>query len=82
MTNDRTVESAQVVLPATEPISTTIGFFTRLGFKVRTIVPADHPRMAVLSGHGMTLRLEVGAAVAPGRLRLMYTSGEPGEVGG
>ncbi len=80
MTTERVIEAAQVVLPCAEPISTTINFFTGLGFKVRTIVPADHPRMAVLSGHGMTLRLEVGAAVAPGRLRLLYTSGEPGEV--
>ncbi len=82
MTNDRTVESAQVVLPATEPISTTIGFFTGLGFKVRTIVPADHPRMAVLSGHGLTLRLEVGTHVPPGRLRVLLADGDPGEVTG
>jgi quercetin dioxygenase-like cupin family protein len=82
MTNDRTVDSAQVVLPATEPISTTIGFFTGLGFKVRTIVPADHPRMAVLSGHGLTLRLEVGTHVPPGRLRVLLADGDPGEVTG
>lgn len=80
MTTERVIEAAQVVLPCDEPISTTINFFTGLGFKVRTIVPADHPRMAVLSGHGMTLRLEVGAQVAPGRLRLLYTAGDPGEV--
>ncbi len=80
MTTERVIEAAQVVLPCAEPISTTIDFFTGLGFKVRTIVPADHPRMAVLSGHGMTLRLDVGAEVAPGHLRLLYTSGEPGEV--
>jgi quercetin dioxygenase-like cupin family protein len=80
MTNERVIESAQVVLPCTDPISATISFFTGIGFKVRTIVPADHPRMAVLAGHGLTLRLEVGSTVAPGRLRLLCTDGDPGEL--
>ena len=65
------IDSAQVVLPCTEPISATIDFFTGHGFKVRTIMPADHPRMAVLHGHGLTIRLEVGAAGDPGHLRLL-----------
>jgi quercetin dioxygenase-like cupin family protein len=80
MTNERVIESAQVVLPCTDPASATIGFFTGIGFKVRTIVPADHPRMVVLSGHGLTLRLEVGADAAPGRLRLLCNDGAPGEL--
>lgn len=66
-----TVNAAQVVLPCAHPISTTIDFLTPLGFGVRTIMPADHPRMAVLQGRGLTIRLEVGAAIAPGRLRLL-----------
>ncbi|MCE9623439.1 MAG: cupin domain-containing protein [Actinomycetia bacterium] len=66
-----TVESAQVVLPCNEPISATIDFFTSHGFAVRTIMPADHPRMVVLNGHGLTVRLEVGANGTPGRLRLL-----------
>lgn len=77
MTTAAVVESAQVVLPCAEPISTSINFFTGIGFKVRTIVPADHPRLAVLSGHGLTLRLEVGAEGAPGRLRLLCSQGAP-----
>ena len=75
-----TVESAQVVLPCSEPISATINFLTGVGFKVRTIVPADQPRMAVLEGFGLTVRLEVGTASPPARLRLLTTDGEPGEV--
>ena len=74
------VESAQVVLPCSEPISTTINFFTGIGFKVRTIVPADHPRMAVLQGFGLTLRLEVSSAAPPAHLRLLTTDGEPATV--
>ncbi len=65
------IDSAQVVLPCNEPISATIDFFTANGFRVRTIMPADHPRIAVLQGHGLTVRLQVGANDAPGRLRLL-----------
>ena len=65
------IDSAQVVLPCNEPISATIDFFTGHGFAVRTIMPADHPRMAVLQGHGLTIRLQVGATGTPGRLRLL-----------
>ena len=67
------VESAQVVLPCTEPISATIDFLTEHGFKVRTIMPADHPRIAVLYGHGLSVRLQVGATGDPGHLRLLCT---------
>jgi len=78
--NAHTVESAQVVLPCSEPISATINFLTGIGFKVRTIVPADHPRLAVLQGFGLTVRLEIGSAAPPARLRLLITDGEPGEM--
>ncbi|MBI4885199.1 MAG: cupin, partial [Actinobacteria bacterium] len=82
---DTKIDSAQVVLPCVEPISTTIGFFASYGFAVRTIMPADHPRMAVLQGHGLTIRLQVGSDVAgggdPGRLRLLCADPiEPHEV--
>lgn len=65
-----------MVLPCTDPISTHINFFTGLGFKVRTIIPADNPRMAVLTGHGLTLRLEVGSDAPPPRLRILTKGGD------
>jgi len=75
------IDSAQVVLPCDEPISATIDFFAALGFAVRTIMPADHPRMAVLQGHGLTIRLQVGAEGNPGRLRLLsHECREPRET--
>lgn len=67
--------AAQVVLPATDPLSASIDFFTSLGFRVRMIMPADHPRLAVMDGHGITIRLDADADVPPGRLRLL-TDGE------
>jgi quercetin dioxygenase-like cupin family protein len=74
MTDTGAVQAAQVVLPATDPLSTTIDFFTALGFRVRTIMPADHPRTAVLEGHGLALRLDP-AASAHGHLRLLSAHG-------
>ncbi|HTE52119.1 MAG TPA: cupin domain-containing protein [Kofleriaceae bacterium] len=65
------VRAAEVVLPCPD-LEATLGFFTgRLGFRVETISPADDPRVAVVSGHGVRLRLERGEAGAPGRLRLL-----------
>ena len=65
------VRMAQVLLPCRD-LAATLAFFTdRLGFKVNLILPADSPRTAVISGHGLTLRLEAGAPAAPITLRLL-----------
>ena len=65
------VRGAQVVLPCAD-LSPTINFFTqRLGFRVDAIFPADSPSVAVLSGHGLTVRLEPGDTGQAGSLRLL-----------
>lgn len=52
------IRAAQVVLPCTD-LAAELKFFTELlGFKVNLIMPADAPALAVLSGHGLMLRLE------------------------
>lgn len=60
------IHSAQVVIFCAD-LADSLDFFTkRLGFRVDMIVPADSPSTAVISGHGVTLRLEEkaeGAAV-------------------
>jgi quercetin dioxygenase-like cupin family protein len=67
----RSASSAQVVLPCAE-LSPAINFFTqRLGFRVDAIFPADSPSVALLSGHGLTVRLEPGDIGQAGRLRLL-----------
>ena len=59
-----------MVLPCSD-LEATLAFFTdRLGFRLDTIMPADQPRTAVISGHGLCLRLERDDAGWPGRLRL------------
>jgi quercetin dioxygenase-like cupin family protein len=61
---------AEVHLP-TRALAEDIGFFTRtLGMRMERIFPADDPRVAVFSGHGLRVRLETGDA-APGTIALL-----------
>ena len=47
-------------------------FVDSLGFRMEQIFPADAPRVAVISGHGVRVRLEPPSdGVAAGRLRLV-----------
>jgi len=65
------IESAEAVLPA-KPFADTLSFFTdTLGFRTDSIYPADAPRVAVISGFGIRLRLDSNAVSPPGRLRLL-----------
>ncbi|MFZ4809841.1 MAG: cupin domain-containing protein [Ilumatobacteraceae bacterium] len=65
------VHDGQVLVPCS-PLDPTLQFFTqRLGFKVDAIFPADAPTVAVLSGHGLTLRLQPGHTGEAGALRLL-----------
>lgn len=65
------IQAAEVSFPS-QDLAADLAFYTReLGFRLDMIFPADDPAVAVLSGHGLRLRLERGAAVAPGALRLL-----------
>lgn len=55
------IRSAQVLV-ACDVLEPTLAFFQqRLGFQVDAIFPADNPTTAMLSGHGLALRLVEGA---------------------
>jgi mannose-6-phosphate isomerase-like protein (cupin superfamily) len=55
-----------------ESLEPTLSFFTRdLGFRVEAIFPADNPRTAIISGHGINLQLTVGQANPLGLLTLL-----------
>lgn len=74
------IRAAEVVLP-TSNFAADLEFYTRgLGFRLDTIFPADDPAVATLSGHGLRVRLDRGAAVAPGVLRLLCA--DPDRVAG
>ncbi len=62
---------AEVRLP-TQELRDDLPFYTKtLKMRLDMIYPADDPEVAVLSGHGLRLRIEKGASEAPGTLRLL-----------
>jgi quercetin dioxygenase-like cupin family protein len=62
---------AEVVLPC-DDLAATIAFFgERLGFVLDTIMPADDPQTATMSGHGIRVRFVRGASGDAGRLQLL-----------
>ena len=62
---------AEIRLP-TDDIRDDIPFYTKtLGMRMDMIYPADDPRIAVFSGHGLRLRIEKGAPEAPGTIRIL-----------
>lgn len=66
------IGAAQLVVPCPD-LADALDFLTdELGFRVDSIFPADAPTVAVISGHGTTLRLEQrpDRVTAPARLRL------------
>ncbi len=66
------IRAAQVVVPCAS-LARTIECLTDLGFIVDTVVPADSPTIVIVSGHGVTLRLEQGGVerAPPVTLRLL-----------
>ena len=62
---------AEILLPTTD-LRGDLPFFTKmLGMRLDTIYPADNPHVAVISGHGLRLRLDGEAATAPGLIRIL-----------
>lgn len=67
---------AEVLLP-TQELRDDLPFFTKtLGMRLENIFPADDPSVASFSGHGLRLRIEKGADVPPGRLRILTDAPE------
>ena len=69
---------AEVQLPCADLAPTLAFFVDRLGFRIEAIFPADDPKVASLSGHGLRIRLAPGTGDA-GHVRLPST--EPGPAG-
>ncbi|MGI9357078.1 MAG: cupin domain-containing protein, partial [Rhizobiaceae bacterium] len=62
---------AEFRLPTSE-LRDDLPFYTEtLGMQLDLIYPADNPEVAVLSGHGIRLRIEKGAPEAAGTIRLL-----------
>lgn len=68
---------AEILLPTTD-LRADLPFFTKgLGMRMDMIYPADNPAVAVLSGHGLRLRLDAGHQAAPGHLRILTDGDVP-----
>jgi quercetin dioxygenase-like cupin family protein len=62
---------AEVLLPTNE-LRDDLPFYTKvLGMRMDNIFPADNPCVASFSGHGLRLRIEKGADVPPGKIRIL-----------
>lgn len=62
---------AEIVLP-TDELRDDLPFFTKtLGMRLESIYPADNPTNASFSGHGLAVRIDKGADVPPGLLRIL-----------
>ena len=70
------IKASELYLPV-DDLKTEMPFFlNELGFRLEEIFPADDPAVAVISGHGVRIRLDRDADVQPGRLRLRYNGVE------
>ena len=66
-----TIRQAEIRLP-TNNLADDLPFYSNtLGFRLDRIYPADNPAVAVMSGHGLRIRIERGASEAPGTIRLL-----------
>lgn len=80
-TGAKTETRAELRLP-TKELRDDLPFFTKtLKMRLDMIYPADDPEVAVLSGHGLRLRIEKGAREAPGTIRIL-TQDPDGFAGG
>lgn len=62
---------AEIRLP-TQELRDDLPFYTKtLGMRLDMIYPADNPEVAVLSGHGLRIRIEKGAVEPAGTLRIL-----------
>jgi quercetin dioxygenase-like cupin family protein len=62
---------AEIRLP-TQELRNDLPFYTKtLKMRLDMIYPADNPEVAVVSGHGLRLRIQKGAPEAPGTLRIL-----------
>lgn len=62
---------AEIRLP-TQELRDDIPFYTKtLGMRMDMIFPADDPRIATFSGHGLRLRIEKDAPETPGTIRIL-----------
>ena len=75
---DHPIQSAEIVVPS-DDVRDDLAFFTsKLGFRLEQIFPADDPEVAVISGHGVRLRLDARCAADTPFPKLRLLAEDPG----
>ena len=73
---------AQILLPS-KNLNDDIEFFTKIGFRLMQIYPADYPATAIMTGHNLTIRIDRKATCSPGIIHLLTDNPDhlsPGET--
>lgn len=71
--------NAQVVLGCSD-LDATVDYFTNLGFTLETIFPADRPRIAILGGFGLHIRLDKKASASHAVIRIEGAASAPANL--
>ncbi len=80
--HDKMTETRAEIRLSTRELRDDLTFFTQtLKMRLDMIYPADHPEVAVLTGHGLRLRIEAGSPEPPGTIRIL-TEDPDGFAGG
>ena len=61
---------AQLLLSTTD-LTEEMDFFHKIGFRLAQIFPADDPQVAVMSGHGIEIRIDRNVKVPASNIRLL-----------
>jgi predicted enzyme related to lactoylglutathione lyase len=70
------IADAQCVIP-TKDLQADIAFFTKtLKMRMDTIYPADDPKVAVFSGHGIAICIDKDAMGSPANINLLLEAPE------
>lgn len=65
------IRAAEILMPCAD-LTRTLEFYTEtLGFRLEMIFPADAPQTAVVSGYGLTLRIEESDEIHPLTINLL-----------
>ncbi|MBL4657005.1 MAG: cupin domain-containing protein, partial [Flavobacteriales bacterium] len=73
--SDQLESQAQVVMPATD-LNKELEFFEKLGFRLDHIYPDDSPVVAMMSGHGLRIRLDQNAKAHPAEINILTDDAE------
>lgn len=70
------LNSQAQLLMSSDDLTIEMGFFERIGFQLLNIFPDDDPQVAVMSGHGIQIRIDKAADCPPSSIHLLSDTPE------